>query len=433
MYNIDHRYMRPIKAQGRISMETGSFPERADLRLWTGRDAAILPLRENNCDEGPLFGWGGVVDAAGQYVSMSAIDGRVDGAYEFENAPYVDEKVVYCGYLVPQWGHFLVEGICRLWYFLEKDESVDRYVFLIEEGSDREIRGNYRSFLELLGIWDKLTFLNAPTRYREVIVPELSYKCQTYWSKNFRNLYDRVCENMVPDPSWETPEKIYFSRSQLKKQGNQLDEYGYEALDDFYARNGYLRLFPEKVPLPQMIHYLQNAKVVATYSGSVAHNLYFAPLGQRLEVLERCVTNDDHQVDLDRIKELNAVYIDANLPLYTTDFGGPFIMAYNDNMARYAEDNGLVPPSEAYFSEKYRRACFAGYMRSYWDQYRMRWFMLDWYPGCTDMLVEGYNAGYAWFHEYLDGEKPYFWYHSLYPHYIKQFIKRLLRKLGLYK
>ena len=42
---------------------------------------------------------------------------------------YKDEKVVYCGYLVNHWGHFLIEAVTRLWYFMERDATIDVYPY----------------------------------------------------------------------------------------------------------------------------------------------------------------------------------------------------------------------------------------------------------------------------------------------------------------
>lgn len=428
---VDHRYLRPIKGQRRQGMLETPFPKRETLEVWQGENATVYPLREIP-EEDLLFGRGGVTDCAGSYVALSAIEGRVQFAYPCETPQFRDEKVVYCGYLVDQWGHFLVEGVARLWYFLENDPTIDKYVFFVEEGCPREIGGNYRAFLELLGIWDKLEIIHQPTTFREVLVPELGYQCHRYYSDQFLHIFDRVAEAVVPDPSWVPVEKIYYSRSQLKKYGGELDEFGYELMDDFFARNGYTALYPEKLSLEQMIFYTRNCQVIATYSGSVQHNVLFARPGQTMEVLERCVVNDEHQVDVDRLRDLNATYIDVNIPLYTVDFGGPFIMGYNDNLRRFAEDRGYCPPDPKFLTEGYRRRCFASYMRSYWNQYRYRWFMLGWYDTCTDVLWEGYQAGYACFQEYLDGEKPFFWYQNFQIHYVKQMAKRVLRKLGLY-
>ena len=153
MYHIEYQYLRPKKAAALKRWHEGNLEVRENLQVWHGENATILPLRK---DSRVQFGLGGVVDAEGNYVNLSAIPDRVQFAYEFANPEFRDEKVVYCGYMINHWGHFLIEAVCRLWYFLEKDPTIDKYIFFLDENEEREIKGNYREFLQLLGIWDKL-------------------------------------------------------------------------------------------------------------------------------------------------------------------------------------------------------------------------------------------------------------------------------------
>lgn len=428
MVQLENQYLRPKKAAALERWHQDPFEIREDLKVWRGENATILPLRREP-DSGLLFGKGGVVDKDGNYVDLSSIPGRVQFSYPAQAAQIRDETVVYCGYLVHHWGHFLVEGVSRLWYFLENDTHIDKYVFFIDENEHREIRGNYREFLELLGVWDKIEIINRPTAFREVLVPELSLKCHTYYSPKFRRLFDTVAEHAVPDPSWKPLSKIYFSRSQLAK--GRAFEFGFEALDNFFEKNGYTLLYPEKVPLRQMIFYIRHSDVVATLSGTLPHNMLFANQGQTVEILERCVLNIDNQVDVNRIRDLNVVSIDANIPIYTIDFGGPFIMGYNENLEQYAKDHGYVPPDGKYLTKKHFRKCFIQYMKAYEDLYHYNWFMEAWYAPFTDYLWEAYQAGHKWFGAYLDGDLPFRWYHYFEFHYWKQFVKHALVKLGL--
>ena len=172
MQRIDYQYLRPKKAEALKKWVDAPIEVRENPDIWQGKNATILPLRRDP-SFGLLFGKGGVVDCDGNYVELSSIPLRVQHSYPFENPEYRDEKVVYCGYLVDHWGHYLIEGVTRLWYFLEDDPTIDKYVFFLDENEQREIKGNYREFLELLKIWDKLEIINKPTTYREVIVPEL--------------------------------------------------------------------------------------------------------------------------------------------------------------------------------------------------------------------------------------------------------------------
>ena len=421
MQSIDYRYMRPKKAAALKQWCDFPVEVRNEPVIWQGKNATILPLRK---DPSLQFGRGGVVDCDGNYVELSAIPLRVQHSYPFENAEYKDEKVVYCGYLIDHWGHFLIEAVTRLWYFMENDSTVDKYVFFIEEGSDRQITGNYLEFLKLLKIWDKLEIISRPITYREVIVPELGIMCRQSYTPKLLKVFDSVAENVVPDPSWETPEKIFYSRSQFAK--GKPFEFGFDCIDNFFEKNGYTILYPEKVPLSRMIHYIRNSKVVASLSGSLPHNMLFANQGQKLEIVERLVINDDNQTDVNRMRELNVTYIDANMPIYSVNFVGPFIMGYTEQLQRFAEDNGYAPPDEKYLTESYRKQCFVRYMKAYEDLYDYRWFMEDWFAQFAESLYEGFQAGLGYFGDYINRKTPYRWYHYFEFHYWKQFVKRLL-------
>ena len=422
MYRLEEQYLRPKKAASLRKWHENHLEVREELQVWRGENATILPLRK---DPELQFGRGGVVDAQKQYVELSGIPLRIWNCYPVENPEYRDQKVVYCGYMINQWGHFLIEGVCRLWYFLEQDPTIDKYIFFLDENEQREIKGNYREFLELLKIWDKVEFISKPITYREVLVPELALRCHTYYSPKLREMFDVVADNVVVDPSWKPLEKIYYSRSQFAK-GIPF-EFGFDMLDDFFARNGYTVLFPEKVPLSQMIFYIRNSKVVASLSGSLPHNMFFARNGQKVEIIERCTINDDNQVDVNRIRDLHVVPVDANIPIYTINFVGPFIMGYTPELERFARDNGYQPPDAKYLTKKHYKKCFVSYMKAYKDLYRYNWFMYDWYDEFADYLIEAYQAGYAFFADYLDGKRPFLWHHYFELHYFKQFIKRLLK------
>lgn len=424
MLTIDYKYLRPKKAEALKKWYDDPVEIRKEPEVWQGKNATILPLRRDS-SFGLLFGKGGVVDEKGSYVDMSAIPGRVQFAYPFENAEFKDQKVVYCGYLVNHWGHFLIEGVTRLWYFMENDPTIDKYVYFMDENEQREIMGNYREFLQLLKIWDKLEIITRPTTYREVIVPELGIHMRKAYTPKLLKVFDAIVDNVVVDPAWETPEKIYYSRSLFAK-GIPF-EFGFDALDNFFEKNGYKVLYPEKVPLGQMVHYIRNSKVVASLSGSLPHNMLFARNGQKVEIVERLVISDDNQTDVNRMRELDVVYIDANIPVYTIDFVGPFIMGYTKELKQFAEDNGYLPPDGQYLTQKHYKKCFVRYMRAYQDLYRYNWFQDDWYGPFADSLYEGFQAGHEYFGDYLDGRKPFRWHHYFELHYLKQFIKRLLK------
>ena len=118
MLSIDYQYLRPKKAEWLKRMYATPMEKKESLQIWQGKNATILPLREIP-NEGLLFGRGGVLDCDGQYVPLSGLETRIWHGYPHDEPVYRDERVVYCGYLVNHWGHFLVEAVNRLWYALD--------------------------------------------------------------------------------------------------------------------------------------------------------------------------------------------------------------------------------------------------------------------------------------------------------------------------
>ena len=423
---IEYSYLRPLKAEALRKLHE-PLEKKNDLKVPVYQNAAILPLRRVPGDS-LLFGRGGVVDENKEYVESSAIPRRVQFAYEAPDAVYCDKKVVYCGYLVKQWGHFLIEAVARLWYFLKNDPTVDSYVFFLNEGETRSVAGSYKEFFVLLGVWDKLEFINKPTIYRSVVVPELGYSWRKYYSEQYVEMFRRISENAPVDPAWRPQEKIYFTRSQLKDIGKK--EFGLDMLDNFFSRNGYRVVAPERTSLSETLFLMKNAKTVGTLSGSLAHNLLFTDEHKDVIILERNTWNNEIQADVNNIKNLNVVYIDANIPIYSINVGyGPFIMAFNDLLEKYAEDRQMVPPTKKYLTERYKRSVLRKYLKEYFSTYHYEWVMEDWEWSGIGYLREGYRAGVAWFSDYLTGERPLFPAHFFMPHYIKRLARRVCKKL----
>ena len=425
MYTVDYGYLRPKKASATKKQHEAPYQCLDTPRVWRGKNATILPVRKPPQDN--WVGFGGVLTESQILADFSfgesCVKPEVPSFYPQTPCEYRKETVVYCGYLIHHWGHFLVEGVTRLWYFLEQDPSVDKYIFALDQNEQRDISGNYKQFLTLLGIWDKVEFINAPATFQEVIVPDMAFRRWGFYSPKYLAVFDRIAQN-VPPSAAPSPKRIFMSRCLLPKHKDM--DFGFEAVDKFFERNGYTILYPERIPLSQLISYIRNAESVASVSGTLPQNMLFGKQGQQLIILERCAIIDDWQPPVNRIKELQVTYIDANIPIYTVPMSGPFIMGYNNLLSRYASDHNMCPPPEKYYSKRYFRSCFIGYMKSYSDLYRYQWFIQEYLLPEMDYHLEAYEAGAGFYWEYLSGRRPFRWYHYFQLHYWKQFVKRLL-------
>lgn len=420
-FQIDYSYLRPAKAAVLKDWSMWPFEKITRPEVWSGKDATILPLRRIS-EDNLLFGRGGVVDANGEYVDSSAIERRVQFAYPVQNPEYRDERVVYCGYLVKHWGHFLVEAVARLWYALE---STEKLIFVTDEGKDACLSGNYKEFFELLGVYNRIEIINKPARFREVVVPQLGYKTNAYYSDEYRAIFARIADNVVTPEGWTGPNKIYLSRSRLK--GISKKEIGHDMLDDFFEKNGYQVIHPQDLSLSSLIMLLKHCSECAAFSGTLPHNMLFAPDGSKLIVVERYALNNEIQLDVNRMKYLDVTYLDANLVVYPVSVGyGPFFMAYTQQMDAFAKEHGYIQPDDQYLEERFYKKGFALYMREYRRCYMDQWFMLDWMIKYTDCLYEAYSDSQKYFADFTAGRRPFAFHHYFMPRYWKQFVKRIL-------
>ncbi len=424
MINLD--YLRPRKNKAVEKWYHAPYVADYHPRAEKYEDATILPLKRFPQDR-LQFGRGGVVDEKGNYIDISGITDRIGMAYDIDEPVYKDEKVVYCGYLIKQWGHYLVEGVTRLWYFLKNDETVDKYVFFIQYGEEREIRGNYRQFLELLGVWDKIEIINKPTRYREVIVPERSFVIWKYWSQEYIDTFEKIAENAKPSADLQYSDKLFLSRSKIPQFDKK--EFNMDMLDEFFGKNGYQVVYPEHFSLSDLVCLMRHAKTIASLSGSVQHNMMFAPKGIEHIIIEKTIVTVDFQIPINLMKEFDATYIDANLPIYPVSIGyGPYIMRYSGWLQKFAEDNGYLAADPSFEDPKRMKKILSKYMKAYEKEYQYQWFLMDWEQQFIASIREGYEEGFEYFKPYLTRKKPFCIRQYFEFHYWKQFAKRILRR-----
>ena len=423
--SVNYNYVRPYKAEAVKIWYDRDFIKKDSLVAQPYSDATILPLKAQ-ANDNLLFGRGGVIDSNYEYIEESGIPGRIFGSYESCEPEHRDERVVYCGYLVPHWGHFLVEAVTRLWYYLKNDSSIDKYVFFIEENANRSVSGNYREFLELIGVWNKIDIISAPVKYKEVIVPERSFKMGQFWSDEFKSIYNTVAEAALKKKSDPiSGEKVFLSRSQLKAFSSK--EFNMDMLDEFFQKNGYQVVFPEQKSLSELICIIRNADTVATLSGSIQHNMLFAMDKAKQIVLEKTAVTVDFVCDLNRIKDFETTYVDANLCVYPVNIGyGPFIMRYSGMLQKFAEENGFLPADPEFESKKRMKKILQNYLKTYQNVYRKKWYMEDWEAKQFALTIwEAVNEGYDYYEPYLSGREPL----SLREYLNSRFVKRVTNKL----
>lgn len=420
--NVEYKYVRKNKRKELEERSNYTFYKK-DLSIEEYSNATILPLKKVHGDKS-AFGRGGVVDENGNYINSSGIsEAVIYGAYPFSSPVYYDEKVVFLGYLNDQWGHFLVDAITRMWYYLREDDTVDKYIFYTKEGKIPSVKGNYKRLFELFGIYDKIQVINVPTQFRTVIIPEMGYKRYGWCSEEYKSIFDTISQNVVNSGKYNNikVEKVFLSRSQLKP----VREFGLEMLDEFFAKNGFTIVYPEKEDLGKIIYYINQASVVATMDGSLHHNILFAKDKTKLIILDRRVIADTNEIEINRFKQLNVTFIDVNLPVYMVHIKGPYIIFYNNYLKQFSSDYSMLSPSKKYVTERYIKGLLKKYLSCYKKMYGKCWCILDWYERIIGLFSEGYADSYEYVGDYLNGKKPLYFFDRFKFSYWKNCLKAL--------
>lgn len=396
------KYLRPLKALDYEAWKN-RYQEKNDLAVESYDNAMILPLKNIDGDD-----CGGVVDVEGKYVKLSSLPDRISGAYPVELYDTSDLNVVYCGYFNPTWGHFITDTVARLWYALDDNHDVDKYVFIGNYNTPQHsIEGNYLEYFRLLGIADKVEIINVATRYKKVIVPELAFDLETHYSASFLSIYEAIIKNVMADKDEnepaEYPKKIFFTRSGIKKACKY--EVGMRNIEAFFRINGYEILRPETLSLKALVRYLHNCDEVATFTGSVCHNVLFGKTHQKITIIERYANNNRFQPGIDAMMHLDATYVDANYVIYSVSAGlGPFLYGFTPQFNEFASSRGYKLPQKDNLKRNLKQ-----YIKTYRWLYLYQWYMPQWLESSTPLMRESYRDAMAVYGKWLTGEKMLFW------------------------
>jgi hypothetical protein len=288
-----------------------------------------LELSETNIHEQNQYG--GVCNENLQFVELSLTkrvsppnfdSGFVDwykGAnpkYNKSEFKYVDETVVFIGALPKHFGHFILEGLSRLWFLLESNNlEIYRCVFISDDETD-----NFSEFLRLFGLPKERIFRIAkPTIFNEIIVPEQSIRLHDFYTKKYKDTIDKILMNVQP----EVNAKVFFSK---KERANDRS-IGEGPIEKVFASNGYEVYYPENMSVGKMLSVMKGCTLFVASSGTNIHNSIFLQDGSTAVCLNRSEHFHPVQTMIARMRKLNQIYIDSFLFGRGTNWSsGPFFL-----------------------------------------------------------------------------------------------------------
>lgn len=419
---MSKHYLRPLKYEyfDRFSQ---SIECRRNLSIATCRGVMLTP-RGQLLRPFPEDGAKLLVEDNDFCISLNPI---ADSSVSYDGG--VDRivgKTLYGGYLRKIWGHFLLGSIGRLWPLADTDflKDIDNIVFFCDEGAESTFEsGNYRNLLDLFihqcdgNFKGRLIFLNRPVSVDHLLIPDLCYEHDVFYSSEGSGLIKVLRERALEGHTLRSRKRrIFFTRSAIP--GGCRNEINMDCLDSLFARNGFEIISPEKFSLDELIRMMAECECIASVSGSTAHNLMFAPPGGEC----RCVILDRHshvnkfQVSLGLMAGLDNCYVDASrMVRFSTSEGFVSLYGMTPMLQQFCKDNdleweGIFPEGRRALARELRR-----YLRRYRRYYGESEALQAWEVESGKCVSESLLESRQFYSRWLEEHKALTWYDWLSP------------------
>lgn len=318
-------------------------------------NAFVFPMKRKN-NRSPLEYLGGVYSEEKKFIAgykRQINDFSLHDLCEedYENVEqkinYVNETVVFGGIIFENKGYIRLDGLSRLWFFLQNMDRDYRYVFCVDCFKSTYII----EFLHLIGLKDEqIIFLNNPTQFSQIIVPDESvYACSGYTDK-YLNIYDVIKEKVIS----KSIEKNIFITDISQKQNLVNNEF----FEKFYESQGYSLITLEKLSLKEQIQILSGAKKIVCFSEMLSQMLLFCDKEAELTVLNCNLDFLQEQCIINQARRICCTYIDVwmNFLPYHHAYAGNLI-GPNRNFINYLREN-VFSYSNSEIEKNIKSSCF---------------------------------------------------------------------------
>lgn len=285
------------------------------------------------------------------------------GEYSFNKNEVKEskEKVLFLGFFVKHWGHFLIDCMDRMW-ILNNPKFNDYKVVYLDENNNH-LSGNYLSLLKYLGVSkDRIVTIDKPTRFQEVILPEpCRLDDHTYYDE-YKGIFNKIVSGVDID-DFKINSRVYLSRTHL----NNGQEFGERRIEKAFKDNGFSVMYPEELSFEEQVAVFQKANQIVCVNGSIPLNALFSSDKLKLTVLNKTRLVHQNMLNVATIMNLKVSYIDAyfepiqNHPKFLGQ--GPFWIEFNKNLTEYFKDNNLN--YKVYVETNHNRQTYIKYIGTY--------------------------------------------------------------------
>ena len=353
MINYEYKYIRKIDERNKYK-QLENVVLRGNITYEIVDNGVILPQRDSN-NIHHWMGDGGVIDSSGNFIKNSGILGFAEnegdyvfgGKYNCDINQTFSETVLYMGPFKPHWGHFLLEFITRLWYWIKYNPNI-RVAYCGFACEQNSLSGNYLQLLNLLGIKkEQLIDVREPIRFSKIIIPEQSFLRDKYYSYEYKMIIDKLKQEA--HCSGDLVGDVYFSRVEfIRNSEYEVKERGEESIVKQFRANRFDIVAPEKLSAVEQIRLMSSAKRIAVPIGGASMNLVFASSGCEVILLKKAylmeMPNDMHMI-ANLVNASKVTFLDIYYKPYDflprTYGGGPHMLGVTREVKQYLDDNNM--------------------------------------------------------------------------------------------
>ena len=267
-----------------------------------------------------------------------------------------EELCIYLGSIPNCWGHFITDGLSKLWWIKNNITSEILKQILVVIPYNTKVPKSYILLLTyILGVELNIKIVDRIKRYNKVLIPDnaifIGEDGRTYTTE-YKALIENICSN-VTIPSKLKYDNIYLSRSNWIHVN---PEFGESAIEKAFNKVGYKSISPEKYTFEEQLAMFMNAKSIVSTSGSLAHNSLFCKEGTEIIILRKSSSDClDYQQMIDQMKNHKVTYIDCNLSVFLTEHVGlgPFFLYINDKLSKFFKDRFSININENFSSKQF--------------------------------------------------------------------------------
>jgi Glycosyltransferase 61 len=240
-----------VRPEGSLSI---SEPRELLVAPWTR--AGFRP--DGSVDRETIRWWG-----AGEGSAIEDIEPLADREIVAE----YDEEVLWGGWMIGHFGHFLIESATRLWPLLPSGPLESMPVIFTTPLSDPFIVEWLRAF----GVEPAPLPPQGTVRFKKVRVPQPALRIDDYVTPEFRRIHLRAREGLEPPPG-ASGGVVWLSRTGIERERRVRDE----ALLEWLLEDELEVIRPETLSLAEQVGVVERAGALAGTLGSAFHSLLLA-------------------------------------------------------------------------------------------------------------------------------------------------------------